>query len=144
MNNQKLKQRNSSQSEPAPTKARPWMDGVWRGHFFSLGSFSPANLPIAESSRSVPRVQGFKNWDSSKWMVSKRKTRVGLFVGAGSHWVWWESKRPLTALQVSEPKTSVGRVFDFFLVIPAGSGVFKVFRTKEPPVPGIWKRTWFK
>jgi hypothetical protein len=27
--------------------------------------------------------------------------------------VWWESKRPLAALQVSEPKTSAGRVFDF-------------------------------
>jgi hypothetical protein len=60
------------------------MDGLCVDRtFFSLGSLSPANLPIAESSRSVPRVQklGF-----IKWMVSKRKTRGGLFAGAGSHW----------------------------------------------------------
>jgi hypothetical protein len=128
MNNHKLKQSNSSQSEPAPTKAQPWMDGVWIGHFFSLGSFSPANLPIAESSRSVPRVQklGFIQMDGLK-------TEKGLFVGCwvtlasnsihvqmeqadrGVHfeWVWWERQSLLTALQVSEPKTSVGRVFEF-------------------------------
>jgi hypothetical protein len=34
--------------------------------------------------------------------------------GVNFEWVWWESKRPLTALQVSEPKTtSAGWVFDF-------------------------------
>jgi hypothetical protein len=126
MNNQKLKQSNSSQSEPEPTKARPWMDGVWTGHFFSLGSFSPANLPTAESSRSVPRVQnlGFIQMDGLKtenqgWFVCGCSVTLASNSmeeadrGVNFEWVWWESQRLLTALPVSEPKTSVGRVFDF-------------------------------
>jgi len=27
------------------------MDGVWTGHFLSLGSWSPANLPTARGSK---------------------------------------------------------------------------------------------
>ncbi len=51
--------------------------------------------------------------------------------GVHFEWVWWESKRPLTALQVSEPKKPVwGRVFDFF-VIPPGSGYLEKFQNQR-------------
>ncbi len=46
------------QSETAPTLTRPqhWMDAAWTGHFFSLGSCPPANLPIAaEGSKRCAR-----------------------------------------------------------------------------------------
>lgn len=131
MNNQKLKQSNSSQSEPAPTKAQPWMDGVCTGIFFSLGPFSPANLPIAESSRSVPRVKklGFIQMDGLEtenqgWFVcgcwvtlASNSIHVQMEQadrGVNFEWVWWESKTPpLTALQVSEPKSQCGAGISF-------------------------------
>ncbi len=44
------------QSKPAPRNAPPWMDGKWTGQFFSWDSCSPANLPIAQGSKSVPGI----------------------------------------------------------------------------------------
>jgi hypothetical protein len=36
--------------------APPWMDGAWTKHFFSLGSYSPTNIPILEGFENVPSV----------------------------------------------------------------------------------------
>jgi hypothetical protein len=33
-----------------------WMDGLWTGHPFSLGSCSSAALPIAEGFKTAPRI----------------------------------------------------------------------------------------
>jgi len=43
-------------SEPAHTNTPPWMDSEWTGHVFPMGSCAPANLPIAEGSKRVPKV----------------------------------------------------------------------------------------
>jgi len=61
--------RPAGQSESASMNA-PWMDGAWTGQFFSSGSCSPANLPIAEGIKSVPGVLKFgfsSNWTASKF-----------------------------------------------------------------------------
>jgi hypothetical protein len=48
--------------------APPWTDGAWTKHFFSLGSYSPINIPIVEGFLNMPRVLklGFIQLDGLK------------------------------------------------------------------------------
>jgi hypothetical protein len=55
------------------------MDGKWTGQFFSWDSCSPANLPIAQGSKSVPGVGSKIGVHPTGW--SQRGG--GVFVGVG-------------------------------------------------------------
>ncbi len=71
-----------------PTNAPRWMDGVCTGHFLSLGSCSPANLPIARGSKiQVPLTgccQNGKMGVVHLWVLGRWVTPAALVWGTSN------------------------------------------------------------